>query len=294
MIVIIKYLNKPVVLITGASSGLGFAMALRFAAEGYRVIAGIRQITTHSELVERAEQQGISEFINCQQVDVTDEAQVDRLVKWVEEHYGQLDVLVNNAGIAVGGMVEEVPIEALRDQLEINFFAVVRLTQKVLPLMRKQQSGTIMNISSISGCIGFPGYAPYCASKFALEGFSEALRLELLPFGIRVVLIEPGAYKTSIWQKGFAGMHTRPSSPYQSLLEAVLQYSCQAAETAPEPDEVARKAVQIAALSSPKLRYPIGNGVLASLIGKAVLPWRWYERIVLKMLNNGNRVQRTD
>ena len=281
--------NKPVVLITGASSGFGMLSSLRFAAKGYQVIATMRDLRKNTDLMSRALQSGIDGNIICWHLDVTVDNEIESIVQNIEKDFGRLDILVNNAGFAVGGMVEEVPIDAWRAQLETNFFAVVRLSQAVLPLMRKQRSGKIFNIGSISGRIGIPGYAPYCASKYALEGFSESLRYELNPFGIHVVLIEPGAYKTQIWDKGFENIHKAPSSPYSKMMDTVLTYSRKTAESAPDPDEVARKIIEISALRKPKLRYAMGKGSRFSLIGKALLPWKLYELILLTLLNKNSQ-----
>jgi NAD(P)-dependent dehydrogenase (short-subunit alcohol dehydrogenase family) len=205
-------------------------------------------------------------------------------VQIIQLKYNRIDVLVNNAGFAIGGCVEDVPLEDWRLQFETNFFGLVALTQAVLPFMRQQQQGKIINVSSISGRLGFPGYAAYAASKFAVEGFSESLRHELLPFGVYVVLVEPGAYKTEIWGKGFAAIRTSPNSPYRNQLDAVLRYSHKAAETAPNPQDIANLIANIAAKSYPKLRYPSGKGASLTLWSKAMLPWKWFERMLQKLL----------
>lgn len=198
--------------------------------------------------------------------------------------YNRIDILVNNAGIAVGGYVEDVTITDWRLQFETNFFGLIALTQAVLPMMRSQNSGKIINISSISGRLGFPGYAAYAASKFAVEGFSESLRHEMLPFGIYVVLVEPGAYKTEIWEKGFNTMRTSPESVYRTQLEAVLRYSQKAAETAPNPQDIANLIVKVTKNVHPKLRYPLGKGARLTLWSKALLPWKWFEWMIKKLL----------
>lgn len=258
--------------------------AVSLAAAGCKVIATMRNLEKQSALLELAEQRGVANQITCMALDVTNEQQAAQVVQTVINAEGRIDLLVNNAGFAVGGYVEEVPMEAWRSQLETNFFGVVALTRAVIPHMRKQMSGRIINVSSLSGRFGFPGYAPYAASKFAVEGLSEALRHELLPFGIQVVLVEPGAFKTSIWQKGFEQIHTTEHSPYRKGMEAVLRYSRSAAENAPDPQLVANLVVRIANERAPKLRYPIGNGARSALLGKALLPWKWFERIAQRAM----------
>lgn len=275
---------QPVALVTGASSGFGLLTAVALARAGYRTVATMRNPDKCEALLERAERSGVQELIDIMPLDVTDHEAIGQTVGSIVKTYGRIDVLVNNAGFAVGGYVEEVPMEQWRQQLETNVFGVIAATKAVLPHMRERRSGYIVNVSSVSGRIGFPGYAPYSTSKFAVEGFSESLRLEMKPFGVHVVLIEPGAYKTDIWQKGFASMCTSEASPYRHLLEKVLRYSKQAAATAPDAAEVADTIVRVVRSKHPKLRYPLGHGAKLSLGSKVLLPWRWYESIVLRLL----------
>ncbi|GLI09549.1 short-chain dehydrogenase/reductase [Paenibacillus tyrfis] len=275
---------QPVALVTGASSGFGLLTAVALARAGYRTVATMRNPDKCEALQEHAERSGVQELIDIMPLDVTDHEAIGQTVGSIVKTYGRIDVLVNNAGFAVGGYVEEVPVEQWRQQLETNVFGVIAATKAVLPHMRERRSGYIVNVSSVSGRSGFPGYAPYSTSKFAVEGFSESLRLEMKPFGVHVVLIEPGAYKTDIWQKGFASMCTSEASPYRHLLEKVLRYSKQAAATAPDAAEVADTIVRVVRSKHPKLRYPLGRGAKLSLGSKVLLPWRWYESIVLRLL----------
>lgn len=276
--------HDPVALITGTSSGFGLLTALTLARRGYRVIATMRDLERKNELVQQAEQAGIRERLHLLALDVTDEASVASAVRAVTRHYGRVDVLVNNAGFAVGGFVEEVDMEAWRRQMETNFFGLIAVTKAVLPVMRTQRSGLIINVSSVSGLTGFPGYAPYAASKFAVEGFSESLRQEMLSYGVRVVLVEPGSFRTPIWGKGIAGIHSPEGSPYRARLEEVLRYSRRSAETAPDPQEVADLIARITTKRAPKLRYPVGRGSRVLMIGKALLPWKVLEGMISRSL----------
>jgi NAD(P)-dependent dehydrogenase (short-subunit alcohol dehydrogenase family) len=276
--------NQTIALITGTSSGFGLLTAIALGKAGYHVIATMRDLSKHNKLSELAKAAGIEQHIECMQLDVTDEETIARVIQTIQQKYHRIDVLVNNAGYAVGGCVEDIPLTDWRLQFETNFFGLVALTKAVLPMMRQQKQGKIINISSISGRLGFPGYAAYAASKFAVEGFSESLRHEMLPFGVFVVLVEPGAYKTDIWDKGFATMRTSPESAYRAQLEAVLRYSHKAAETAPDPQDIAALIVRITAKPSPKLRYPLGKGASITLWSKALLPWKWFEAILRKLL----------
>jgi len=160
----------------------------------------------------------------------------------------------------------------------------VCVTQAVLPLMRKQRSGVIIQMSSISGLVGFPGFGPYAASKFALEGFSECLALEMKPFGIDVVLVEPGSYGTDIWEKGFASMQAPPSSPYRSMLESVLAYARSSASGSRNPQEVADLVGDIACSHRRHFRYMLPRSTVWTVRGRKWLPDRWFRRILMSAL----------
>lgn len=276
--------NAPVALITGTSSGFGMLTAITLAKQGYRVVATMRDLSRRAALVKLAEQAGITERLQYVQLDVTDAESVQKAVGTVLHNNGRIDMLVNNAGFAVGGFIEEVSMEDWRRQMETNLFGLIAVTRAVLPVMREQEQGLIINLSSVSGLSGFPGYAPYAASKFAVEGFTESLRHEMSSFGVRVVLVEPGSYRTPIWNKGLGEIHRNEHSPYKHKLDAVLRYSKHASETAPDPQEVADLIGRIARMRAPRLRYALGKGSRVLIIGKAVLPWKWLERIIARGL----------
>ncbi|NHN28651.1 SDR family oxidoreductase [Paenibacillus agricola] len=274
----------PTALVTGSSSGFGQLIALTLAQKGYQVIATMRDLNKQAPLINEAKKAGIDMRIESVELDVTNHKAILDVTKALIDKYGRIDVLVNNAGYAVGGFVEDVPLADWQRQMETNFMGVVAVTKAVLPYMREQGTGYIINISSISGRVGFPGYAPYVASKFAVEGFSEALRLELKPFGVQVVLVEPGAYPTNIWKKGFDTIHTSQHSPYQDKLQAILSYSRKTASQGADPQEVADAVARICAIRYPKLRYAMGNGVSLLLWAKMLLPYSFLERTMIKML----------
>ncbi|WP_376717943.1 SDR family oxidoreductase [Paenibacillus forsythiae] len=258
--------------------------AALLAQQGYRVVAAMRDPSRQEDLVRLAEQAAILDRVRVMRMDVTDPAAIEAAVAEALNSFGRIDVLVNNAGYAAGGFVEEVPMEEWRRQMETNFFGLVAVTKAVLPQMRERRSGLIINIGSVSGLAAFPGYAPYAASKFAVEGFSESLRHEMSPFGVRVVIIEPGAYRTAIWSKGLSQISAADGSPYRARLDAVLRYSRKTADTAPDPQEVAELIGRIAQMRSPRLRYVVGRGSRLLTGGKSLLPWRWFERIVARAL----------
>ncbi|NUU64097.1 SDR family oxidoreductase [Paenibacillus agri] len=272
--------KEQVALITGSSSGFGLLTAITLAKKGFKVAATMRNLSRNSELEQRARQEGVLDKLYFIHMDVTDQASIDMAVAKVTATFGRIDMLVNNAGYAVGGFVEEVTMDDWRGQIETNLFGLIAVTKAVLPLMRRQESGTIINVGSISGLSGFPGYAPYAASKFAVEGFSESLRHEMSPFGIKVVIVEPGSFRTAIWGKGLDSITTSPDSPYRERLDAVLSYTRKTAESAPDPQQVADLIGRIAGMSSPRLRYPIGKGTRILRWAKTLLPWKWLERII--------------
>jgi len=279
--------KQPIAFVTGASSGFGLLTSVALAGEGYRVLASMRNLINKGRLEAAAKEAGVADRIEIVQLDVTDFSAAETVIQDVIRRYGQIDLLVNNAGYAAGSFTEEVAIEEWQRQFETNFFGLVAVTKAVLPSMRERRSGKIVNISSISGRIGFPSMGPYVASKFAVEGFSESLRLEMLPYGVHVVLIEPGSYKTDIWSKGLGAVTIHPNSPYVKEMKAILKYVNKIADAAPAPDEVIRQIVQVAKSPSPKLRYPVGKGVKLGIILKNILPWKWWERIVTKRLWKG-------
>jgi NAD(P)-dependent dehydrogenase (short-subunit alcohol dehydrogenase family) len=276
----------PTALVTGATGGFGLLTALRLAGAGYRVAAGYRGADKREALSEQARAAGVEGNMIPVELDVTDEASVSRAVAFAVERLGGIGLLVNNAGIAVGGYVEDLPLEEWRKQMDTNLIGLVSVTRSVLPHMRRQGRGMIINVSSISGRTGFPGFGPYSASKFAVEGLSEALRMEMLPYGVKVVLVEPGSYKTDIWQRGLDRLLAHgENSPYAGRLGKLLAYTRRTAEQAGDPAEVAELIARIARLRNPKLRYPIGRGIKLTLAAKAWLPWRWYERIISRALD---------
>jgi len=194
-------MNEKVALITGSSSGIGLLTAIELARRGYRVVATMRDVARRTRLDEAAERAGVAGQLDVRRLDVTETDTIPALVEAVVRDYGRIDVLVNNAGFAMAGFVEDLRLAEIRQQFDTNFFGHVAMTKAVLPAMRRQRSGHIIMVSSISGRVGQPVLSSYSSSKFALEGWSEALRLETFWLGIRVVLVEPGSFGTDIWER---------------------------------------------------------------------------------------------
>jgi NAD(P)-dependent dehydrogenase (short-subunit alcohol dehydrogenase family) len=263
--------DRPrVVLVTGASSGIGLACAERLHAAGFRVYGASR----HPPPAGRAGRGGFETIA----MDVTSDESVQRAVDGIASREGRLDVVVNNAGYGLAGAVEFTQVEEAREQFETNFFGVLRVCRAVLPLMRANGGGYLVNVSSIAGLMGLPFEALYSASKFAVEGFTEALRAEVAPHGIRVVLIEPGDCRTAFTERRQVARAARGAAPYaerQRLAMSIMERD----ETAgADPDTVARLVERVIATASPRARYtcgPFWQRVAISL--KRLLPSRVFE-----------------
>jgi NAD(P)-dependent dehydrogenase (short-subunit alcohol dehydrogenase family) len=271
-------------LITGCSSGFGLLTSIELAKAGYRVVATMRDLSKRARLDQAATAAGVADKIDVRALDVTLASDIATAVDTVARDYGRIDVLVNNAGFAVAGFAEDIRLEELRLQLETNFFGAVAVTKAVLPTMRKQRSGHIIQMSSIVGLQGSVTISSYAASKHALEGWSESLRLEVNALGIKVVLLEPGAFATGIWIEGarMGEESTKSTSPNfaRSLrMRDVIQKIPRA-----DPIAVARAVVAIAQNPNPKLRYQVGRDAKIQLALKRLLPWRTYEKLIANFL----------
>jgi NAD(P)-dependent dehydrogenase (short-subunit alcohol dehydrogenase family) len=270
-------------IVTGSSSGFGKLIAIELARSGFNVIATMRDLQKADSLLEIAKAEKLNEFIDVYPLDVTSAASINEFKAYIEDIHS-VDLLVNNAGFAKGGFCEELSLDEYRVQFETNFFGAVAVAQAIIPAMRQQGSGKIINMSSISGRFGFPGLSAYVSSKHALEGFSESLRLELKPFGIDVILVEPGSYKTNIWSS-IENVQLEQQSPYKSSMAAILKEVKKGETQYGHPQEVAMLVTKIASASEKsRLRYPIGKGVNRTILLKNLLPWRVIEKFVTKKL----------
>lgn len=227
---------EKVALVTGSSSGIGLETALALARDGYQTFASMRNTGKSGELENAAKKENLN--IQILELDVDKEESIVSAIKKVVYTSGRLDVLVNNAGYGQFGCTEDVPVEDFRKQFETNFFSVVRIIQEVAPIMRKQESGNIINISSVAGRIGLPGSPAYISSKFALEGLVECLRYELGQFGINTTLIEPGVIKTNFFDSmKVPDSNTDPK--YKQLTDNILSGLKMMVEMGTAPSQVA-------------------------------------------------------
>ena len=188
---------EKIAVVTGSSSGIGFETSLALARDGYFTYATMRDMKKADEIQRITNEESLP--LKVIELDVDDEESAKNAIGTIIQEKGRIDVLVNNAGWGIWGTGEDVSLEEFREQFETNFFSVVRMIQKVAPMMREQGSGSIINISSVAGRIGLPASTAYVSSKFAIEGLSESLRYELGPFGVNVIIIEPGVIKTNFF-----------------------------------------------------------------------------------------------
>jgi len=257
---------EKVALVTGCSSGIGLETALGLARDGYFTYASMRNTSKASKIEEMAKKENLT--LKVIQLDVDDRDSIKNAVSQIVKEKNRLDVLVNNAGYGIFGCLEDVSVEELKEQFETNFFGVVRLIHEVAPIMRKQKAGTIVNVSSVAGRIGFPGSPAYISSKFALEGLSECMRYEMAPFGINTIIIEPGVIKTNFLDSMRMPKNPRPDSPYKELTDKVVGGIKMMAQMGTPPKEVADTIVRVLKEKNPLPRYPVGNDAAMFLEAK--------------------------
>jgi NAD(P)-dependent dehydrogenase (short-subunit alcohol dehydrogenase family) len=264
---------KPkVVLITGASSGIGQACARHLAQQRYQVFG-----------TSRRPQPGAEEPFDMIPMDVTDDDSVRQGVAMVLTRSGRLDVVVNNAGFGFAGAVEDTSIDEARKLFETNFFGVLRVCRAVLPHLREQRAGTIVNISSLGGLMAQPFVGMYSATKFAVEGMSEALRMEVRPFDIRVVLIEPGDTRTAFTANRRRTQASEAASAYADNMQRALTVVEHDEQTGISPEAVARLLEHILRSRSPRLRYPVAStSQRFAAVGRKLMPGGLFERVLTR------------
>lgn len=274
-------MQRGTALVTGSSSGFGLRTCVALCARGFKVYASMRDLQRSGPLRAALEDSGFdSSRVELLTLDVTDAAQRDAVVEHILAAEGAVDVLVNNAGQMFTGFAEDLEEAALREQFDTNFFGLVALTVALLPAMRERRHGRVINVSSVAGRSAIPAHSAYCASKFALEGWSESLRYELIPYNVFVSLVEPGLFPTEIFgrnqvQATSRSVHARVRAALEQdtqRLQALLSFA--------DPDNVARVIAKIALAPRPRLRYPVGvDAWLGSLtIGPLTQAW-WEARV---------------
>ena len=248
---------EKVAIVTGSSSGIGFETSLALAREGYFTYATMRDTTKSDKIKEITQKENLK--ISILELDVDNEKSVKSAIAQILDQKQRIDVLVNNAGWGLWGCVEDVSVDEFKEQFETNFFSIIRLIQEVAPTMRKQSSGTIVNVSSVVGRIGFPASPAYISSKFALEGLSESLRFEFAPFGIDVIIIEPGVIKTDFMKNMKMAKKSELDTVYKDITTKVVSGVKMMAEMGTPPKEVANTIVKAIKDKKPLPRYIVGN-----------------------------------
>jgi len=282
--------SSKTIVITGCSTGFGRVTALHLARQGWHVFATVRKHSDRESLLAEAAAQGAAERLTPVICDITQAEDVRNLAQIVAAETPQLNALLNNAGTAYPGPLELLPLDDLRAQFELNVIAQMGVTQALLPLL-KAGRGTIINVSSIGGRIASVINGPYCASKFALEALSDTLRLEVAPFGVRVVVIEPGASPTAIWEtgrkRGLAGLarHEGGAGDYAPLVAAVEKFYVRSATHGFPPERFAETVLEILNTPRPRARYTLPRRVAWMIRLRHLAPdglWDWGLRQMLK------------
>jgi NAD(P)-dependent dehydrogenase (short-subunit alcohol dehydrogenase family) len=252
--------NQKVAVITGSSSGIGHEISLILARNGFTTYATMRNLQKGSDLKSIAEDEKLP--LHFAQLDVTDENSVKKAIKTIYDEVGRIDILVNNAGYALSGAFEDLSIDEIKTQYETNVFGLIRTTQQVLPIMRKQKSGMIVNISSGVGRFGYPTGSAYVSTKFAVEGLSECMLYEVEPFGIKVILIEPGVIRTNFFNSSVLAKKSQdPNSPYAPLIKGMENSIGKMMKNGSTPQYVAQVVLDAITNENPKLRYLAGKDI---------------------------------
>jgi NAD(P)-dependent dehydrogenase (short-subunit alcohol dehydrogenase family) len=281
-------LGRGGVLVTGASTGIGEACVLRLARNGFHVFAGVRKEADGQRVVAQSHAGSVTAII----IDVTDAATIASALEQIATAIGErgLAGLVNNAGISIAGPLEVLPLDRFRQQMDVNVTGQIAVTQAFLPLIRKAK-GRIVNMGSIGGRMASPYLGPYGASKFALEAITDALRLELLPWGIHVSIIEPGSIATPIWDKSLALSDEieKEISPaaialYKKPLDAMRKAAREIGEAGIPADEVAQAVEHALTAKKPKTRYVIGREARIQAIAVKFLPDRVRDGFIARRL----------
>jgi NAD(P)-dependent dehydrogenase (short-subunit alcohol dehydrogenase family) len=259
------------VLITGASSGIGLSTAVELAKGGWSVVATMRDLGKRDDLDRQVRSAGVSDQVRVEQLDVTDPQSMDRAIASLDLSNRALDAVVHNAGVAVGGAFEDLDDAHIRRVMEVNYFGVLALTKRLLPALRAQRRGRIVIISSESAFSGQPANSPYSASKWAIEGWAEALAYEVEHFNIEIILIEPGPYRTNIWES--SPRVVPEDSAYRPLLRhleaAVDAYVAKAAR---DPQEVGRAVAKALDAQRPRFRNAVGPTAKFAHFARGKLP----------------------
>jgi short-subunit dehydrogenase len=273
--------DQKVAIVTGSSSGIGYETALVLARNGFRTYATMRNLEKARDISDTAKREKLQLY--AIKLDVTDEKSVNDAIKTIKSDAGRIDVLVNNAGYGLTGSLEDLLISEIKAQYETNVFGLIRVTQAVLPIMRAQKSGIIVNISSIGGKMALPLSSPYIGTKFAVEGLSESISYDLEPFGIKVVIIEPGAIKTN-FDTGMvvAQKSQNQNSPYYKGMQKLQSSLNSMVKNGTAPIKVAEVILNAITTPNPNLRYTVGEDAALLAQKRKELPDSEFQKLVLE------------
>lgn len=271
-----------VVIITGCSSGFGYHSALLFAKRGWHVCATMRDLSRQDQLTMAAREENLSLVVK--RIDVKNDASIRRSVAELDSEKGRIDVLINNAGYGLIGAVEDLDMDQIKEQFETNFFGCVRMINAVMPIFRRQRQGQIINVTSVAGLVGMPLYSAYCASKYALEGLSEAMRFEAQLYNISINNVEPGSFATQFSGISMVyGARTKSAlSPYKKINDYFFSRTINTKFSPPQ--EVADLMVRIAEKRSAKLWNPIGLKVRELVLFKRYLGVNITQKIIKHLM----------
>jgi NAD(P)-dependent dehydrogenase (short-subunit alcohol dehydrogenase family) len=268
--------NHKVAVVTGSSTGIGYETSLILARNGFLTYATMRNLNKSENIKMVTTRESLP--IQIKQLDVTEDVSVKNAIQAISSEAGSIDVLVNNAGYGLNGAFEDLAMDEIKAQYETNVFGLIRTTQAVLPIMRRQKSGTIVNISSGAGRFGFPGGSAYVSTKFAVEGLSESMSYELEPFGIKVVIVEPGVIRTNFVDGLVVAKRSQdPNSPYSHIMQKIATGFEEMMKNASSPDLVAKVVLDAIRDENPNLRYLAGSDVEAWLGNRKIADEELYK-----------------
>jgi NAD(P)-dependent dehydrogenase (short-subunit alcohol dehydrogenase family) len=271
-------LDQKVAVVTGSSSGIGFETALLLSRTGFYTYATMRNMSKANHILQITEKERLP--LQALQLDVNDDESVKNAVNQIAKEKQRIDILVNNAGFLLIGCVEDLSIDEFKAQYETTLFGVIRVTRSILPYMRNQKQGMIVNVSSAAGRIAVPTVPAHSSAKFALEGLSEALKYEVEPFGIKVVIIEPGVIKTNILNASITAAKAQdPKSPYAQMMQKVITRFSSFFENAPLPIEVAKVILKAITAENPETRYLVGDDAITMVQARKKMSDAEFERL---------------
>jgi len=282
--------GEQVAVVTGSSSGIGYETSLTLARNGFHTYATMRKVDGggaggSKQITDIAKNENLP--LQAIQLDVNDDKSVTEAINRIAKEKDRIDVVINNAGYDLMGALEETSIDEIKAQFETNFFGAVRVIEAVIPMMRKQGGGVIVNITSLGGRISFPLNSPYHATKFALEGLSESIQYELEPFGIKVIVIEPGGVGSNFLKNlKMAAKTSDPlNSPYRSMQNSISEYFKQWAQNLTHPSEVAKVILQAVTTDNPDFRYVVGKDAAMALESRRNMSDREFQNLIKKQIN---------